>query len=117
DGIDYHFFIAVLSKEYYLSLIKRDSLLHQEFIRELNEGNQASYVKEDYMATFEMQQTIAELVECKKMGEIRRLHTESHILELLMYQFEQYFQEQNRSEFAFTEEDIVRLEKARLILE
>ncbi len=117
DGIDYHFFIAVLSKEYYLNLIHRDSLLHQEFIRELNEGNQASYVKEDYMATFEMQQTIAELVECKKMGEIRRLHTESHILELLMYQFEQYFYRNSQPDFTFSEEDILRLEKARVILE
>jgi len=116
-GIDYQFFIAVLSKEYFLRLVKRDSLLLQEFIEQLNLGHQTSYMQKDCTATFEMQQTIAELVESKKIGEIRRLHLESCILALLMYQFEQYLQFRSDADLSFSEEDISRLEQARIILE
>ncbi len=117
EGFEYTYFIAVLSKSYYLNLIKRESLLHRNFIKELDRGRYVSYAKEDQCATFEMQQAIAELVDCRKLGEIRRLHTESRILSLLMYQFEQYFQQAPSVSEPFNQEDIQRLEKAKGILD
>lgn len=66
DGIAYSYFIAVISKEYYLNLIKRDSLLHKHFVDEIEKGEYVSFSAEDLMATYEMQHTIAELIESKK---------------------------------------------------
>ncbi|MEJ5053814.1 helix-turn-helix transcriptional regulator [Sphingobacterium sp. MYb382] len=117
EGVSYTYFIAVISKSYYLNLIKRDSLLHKHFVEDIEKGDYVSFSAEDLMATYEMQHTIAELVESKKSGEIRRLHTESRIVELLMYQFEQYNEKMNNQESMFNEEDIERLEMARQILE
>ncbi|MFD1769983.1 helix-turn-helix transcriptional regulator [Sphingobacterium suaedae] len=117
EGVEYSYFIAVLSKEYYLNLIKRDSLLHRHFINDIEKGEYVSFSEEDLMATYEMQHTISELTESKKTGEIRRLHTESRIVELLMYQFEQYNEKSDSIQSLFNSVDIERLELARQILE
>ncbi|EEI93465.1 transcriptional regulator, AraC family [Sphingobacterium spiritivorum ATCC 33300] len=116
-GVDYSYFIAVISKEYYLNLIKRDSLLHRDFVKNIEKGHYTSFAEEDLMATYEMQHTIDELLTSKKTGEIRRLHTESRIVELLMYQFEQYNEQGTPNNDLFNEDDIYRLEMARQILE
>src|SRR5690606_26801471 len=117
EGVEYIYFIAVISKEYYLNLIKRDSLLHEHFMHEIEKGQYVSFSEEDLMATYEMQHTISELIESKKTGEIRRLHTESRVVELLMYQFEQYNEKSEQQSTLFSEEDVERLELARQILE
>ena len=117
EGIEYSYFIAVISKKYYLNLIKRDSLLHEHFMHEIEKGQYVSFSEEDLMATYEMQHTIAELVDSKKTGEIRRLHTESRIVELLMYQFEQYNEKSGQNDTMFGNDDIERLELVRQILE
>lgn len=117
ENIEYNYFIAVISKEYYLNLIKRDSLLHEHFMQEIEKGQYASFSEEDLTATYEMQHTITELVESRKTGEIRRLHTESRVVELLMYQFEQYNEKNGKHAPLFNEDDIARLELARQILE
>ncbi|QQT25802.1 MULTISPECIES: helix-turn-helix transcriptional regulator [Sphingobacterium] len=116
-GVDYSYFIAVISKEYYLNLIKRDSLIHRDFVKNIEKGHYTSFAEEDLMATYEMQHTIDELLTSKKTGEIRRLHTESRIVELLMYQFEQYNEQGTPNNELFNEDDIYRLEMARQILE
>lgn len=117
EGVEYIYFIAVISKEYYLNLIKRDSLLHEHFMHEIEKGQYVSFSEEDLIATYEMQHTIAELVDSKKTGEIRRLHTESRVVELLMYQFEQYTEKSEQNNTLFGDKDIERLELARQILE
>lgn len=117
QGVEYSYFIAVISKEYYLNLIKRDSLLHKNFVDDIERGEYASFSEEDLMATYEMQHTISELVESKKTGEIRRLHTESRVVELLMYQFEQHNDKAQQQVSLFNSEDVTRLEQARQILE
>ncbi len=117
EGIEYNYFIAVISKEYYLNLIKRDSLLHRDFVIGIEKGEYVSFSEQDLLATYEMQHTISELIESKKTGEIRRLHTESRIVELLMYQFEQYNDKVGSEVTLLNQGDIDRLELARQILE
>ncbi|MFZ4863303.1 helix-turn-helix transcriptional regulator [Sphingobacterium sp. Mn56C] len=116
-GIEYTYFIAVISKDYYLNLIKRDSVLHKHFVEEIEKGEYVSFSQEEQMATYEMQHTISELIESKKTGEIRRLHTESRVVELLMYQFEQYNDRHLNNHTLFNDEDIEKLELSRQILE
>src|SRR5690606_21492326 len=117
EGVEYIYFIAVISKEYYLNLIKRDSLLHEHFMHEIEKGQYVSFSEEDLIATYEMQHTIAELVYSKKTGEIRRLHTESRVVDLLMYQFEQYTEKSEQNNTLFGDKDIERVKLSRLIVE
>ncbi|SKB41991.1 AraC-type DNA-binding protein [Sphingobacterium nematocida] len=117
EGIEYNYFIAVISKAYYLNLIKRDSLLHRDFVTAIEKGQYVSFSEDDLIATYEMQHTMSELIESKKTGEIRRLHTESRIVELLMYQFEQYNDKSSQVSTQLNDSDVGRLELARQILE
>lgn len=53
------------------------------------EGRYTSLAAQDLAVTMEMRRVINDICECKKSGELKRLFTESKILELLMLQFEQ----------------------------
>ncbi|TDQ09775.1 helix-turn-helix transcriptional regulator [Pedobacter metabolipauper] len=116
-GVDYTYFMMVISKEYYYKLIDRHSSLHEEFVQEIEKGLSASYAAQDMLVTAEMQRIIFELREDKKTGELKRLHTEAKVLELLIYQIEQLNNEQPEGGKLLREADIEKLEHARAILE
>ncbi len=116
-GVDYTYFLMVLSKAYYYKLIDRHSSLHEDFVQEIEKGLSVSYVPHDMQATPEMQRIIFELHEGKKTGELRRLHTEAKVLELLINQLEQLNNEQPEESKILRDADIEKLEMARLILE
>lgn len=48
EGIDYMYFLIVLSKDYYFNLIDRHSILHEDFVREIEQGNYTSFTSEDF---------------------------------------------------------------------
>lgn len=114
---EYTYFMLVLSKAYYFSLIDRHSILHERFVQDIEKGQFTSFSSEDMAVTPEMRKVINEIRDCRQTGELKRLHTESKILELLMYQLEQL-----RYDNAAAREDILksgdfdRLEQARTIL-
>lgn len=116
-GIDYTYFMMVISKEYYYKLIDRHSSLHEDFVQEIDKGLSASYGAQDMLVTPEMHRIISELREDKKTGELRRLHTEAKVLELLIYQIEQLNNEQPEAGKLLRDTDIDKLERARIILE
>lgn len=116
-GVDYTYFLMVLSKAYYYKLIDRHSSLHEDFVQEIEKGISASYAQQDMQVTPEMQRIITELHEGKMTGELRRLHTEAKVLELLIYQIEQLNSEQAEDQKILKETDIQKLEMARVILE
>jgi AraC-like DNA-binding protein len=115
-GVDYAYFLMVLSKDYYFKLIDRHSSLHDEFVQEIDKGSFASFAPKDLIATPEMMKVINELKEGNKTGELRRLHTEAKIMELLIYQLEQLNAQEDQSR-TLRADDIAKLEKARSILE
>lgn len=115
--IDYTYFLVVLSKDYYFNLIDRHSLVHEDFVKEISRGQYTSYASEDFHVTPEMRRVIDDLVNCRQHGELKRIHTEARILELLMYQLEQLGNGQERPELDSVKgDDVVRLEQAREIL-
>ena len=116
-GVDYTYFLMVLSKAYYYKLIDRHSSLHEDFVLEIEKGISTSYAQQDMQVTPEMQRIIMELHDGKMTGELRRLHTEAKVLELLIYQIEQLNSEQADDQKILKENDIQKLEMARLILE
>lgn len=116
-GVEYIYFLLVLSKDYYLHLIDLCSPLHEEFIRNIEKGVYTSFSKEDLFVTPEMRHSIDGIRECKKDGELKRLYTDARILELIMYQLEQFGKYANPEKIMIKESDIIRLENVREILE
>jgi len=114
---EYTYFMLVLSKAYYFSLIDRHSILHERFVRDIEKGQFTSFSSEDMAVTPEMRKVINDIRDCRQTGELKRLHTESKILELLMYQLEQLRNDAVPSkEEVFKTGDFERLEQARTIL-
>ncbi|SEK76983.1 AraC-type DNA-binding protein [Parapedobacter koreensis] len=116
-NIDYTYFLVVMSKDYYFNLIDRHSLVHEDFVKEIARGQYTSYASEDFPVTLEMRRVIDDLVNCRQHGELKRIHTEARILELLMYQLEQLNGGHDRPElYSVKGDDVMRLEQAREIL-
>ncbi|MNK18089.1 Regulatory protein PchR [compost metagenome] len=115
--MEYTYFLMVISKEYYYRLIDKHSTLHEDFVQEIDKGLGANFSQVDMRVTPEMHRIIDEIVENKKVGELKRLHTEAKVLELLIYQIEQLNNEQPGAEKFLKDEDIAKLEMARDILE
>jgi AraC-like DNA-binding protein len=114
---EYTYFMMVLSKAYYFSLIDRHSILHERFVQDIEKGQFSSFSSEDMAVTPEMRKVINDIRDCRQTGELKRLHTESKILELLMYQLEQLRNNSSPSkEEVFKNGDFERLEQARTIL-
>jgi AraC-like DNA-binding protein len=113
----YNYFLIVLSKEYYFHLINQDSLLHADFVQEIKNGKYTSISAQDLLVSHEMKQTINDIVECKRAGELKRLHTESKILELLMLQMEQLQNDQHDEVRKYTNLEQEKIEQARDILD
>lgn len=115
-GVDYVYFLIVLSKDYYLRLVDLHSPLNEKFIREMEKGLYTSFAGDDFVVTPEMRKSIADIRFCKQGGELKRLHTDARVLELIMYQLEQ-FSTFTDEVYEFKEDDIAKLEEAREILE
>lgn len=116
-NVDYIYFLAVLSKDYYLHLVDVASPLHEGFVREMERGIYTSFADTDLSVTPEMRRSIEEIRACKQDGAVKRLFTDARMLELIMYQLEQFSQSMDDEEDVLRDEDITKLEAARGILE
>ncbi|EDM36823.1 transcriptional regulator, AraC family protein [Pedobacter sp. BAL39] len=115
--IEYKYFLLVLSKAYYFHLIDQHSLLHTDFVREILKGKYTSFAAKDLPVTTEMKRVINDICECKRTGELKRLHTESKILELLMLQLEQMQSGVEVEKYLIKQDDLKKIENAREILD
>lgn len=118
EDIEYSYFLVVVSKEYYFNLVNRQSLLHEDFASKMAKGEYSSYAKVDLQVTFEMRAVIENMLNCSYQDEMKRIHTEAHILELLMYQLEQLKTNENKvGDILGDTADLDKLQYARQILE
>lgn len=115
ENVDYMYFLIALSKDYYFNLIDRHSILHEDFVKEIENGRYTSFSTEDFFVTLEMRRVIDDMVHCKQEGELKRIHTEARILELLMYQLEQLSGREQEQEL-IRGDDIFKLEQVREVL-
>ncbi|MBD1435118.1 helix-turn-helix transcriptional regulator [Sphingobacterium sp. DN00404] len=114
---EYVYFLVVLSKDYYLHLVDTSSPLHEDFMREMEKGVTISFMDEDLYITPEMRKSIEGIRECKHDGGLKRMFTDARIMELIIYQLEQFSQFlQNENEILHGE-DIEKLEVVRELLE
>lgn len=117
SGTEYDYFLVVLSKDFYFKLIAPESVLHEDFVQKINKGEFTSFSHDDMFVTHEMLKVIAELKDNKRTGELRRIHTESKISELLVYQLEQLNDSFTEEKDHLLGDDIVKLLNARSILD
>ncbi|UOE52330.1 helix-turn-helix transcriptional regulator [Mucilaginibacter sp. SMC90] len=117
-GMEYRYFLMVLSKEYYFHLIDRHALIHSSFVAAIMEGKYTSLAAQDLAVTPEMKRVINDICECKKTGEIKKFYTESKVLELLMLQLEQ-MQNNNADDDGpqIKTEDLEKLYQAKELLD
>lgn len=115
--VEYKYFLLVLSKSYYFHLIDQHSLLHTEFVREIVKGKYTSFAAKDLSVTIEMKRVINDICDCRRTGELKRMHTESKILELLMLQLEQMQSGTEVEKYLIKQDDLKKIEHARDILD
>lgn len=115
--MEYGYFLMVLSRDYYFNLIDRHSSLHEDFVQEIDKGAYASFKQQDMVVTPEMIRIISELKDSQKTGELRRLHTEAKVMELLICQLEQFQETDDGPRWTLRHADVEKLEHARSILE
>ncbi|MFT4094917.1 MAG: AraC family transcriptional regulator [Niabella sp.] len=118
ENVEYTYFLVVVSKDYYFNLVDRQSVLHEDFASRIVSGSYTSFSTEDLQVTYEMRRVIESMINCNYQNEMKRIHTEAHILELLMYQLEQLkTNDENSPCVTINREDLEKLEVARNILE
>jgi len=118
ENIEYTYFLVVVSKDYYFNLVDRQSVLHEDFAAKVASGKYTSFAAEDLQVTYEMRRVIESMINCNYQNEMKRIHTEAHILELLMYQLEQLkSNDENSPSVTMGSDDLEKLEVARQILE
>jgi len=115
--MEYIYFLVVLSKDYYLNLVDTTSPLHEDFLREMEKGITSSFTDEDLYVTPEMRHSIEGIRECKQDGHLKRMFTDARILELIMYQLEQFSQYLQDEKEILQDEDIEKLDRVRELLE
>lgn len=116
-NMEYGYFLMVLSRDYYFNLIDRHSSLHEDFVLEIDKGAFTSFKPQDMVVTPEMIRIISELKDSQKTGELRRLHTEAKVMELLICQLEQFHETDGAPKWTLRHSDIEKLEHARSILD
>ncbi|RFZ94627.1 AraC family transcriptional regulator [Mucilaginibacter conchicola] len=116
-GTRYNYFLMVLSKEYYFHLVNHHSMLHADFVKEIDKGRYTSMAVEDMAVTYEMRRVIDDILLCKRSGDLKRLFTESKVLELLMLQLEQIQFADKEETFQLKPDDLKKVEEARAILD
>jgi AraC-like DNA-binding protein len=116
-GVEYVYFLVVLSKDYYCHLVDLHSPLNEKFISEMEKGVYTSLSDNDSFVTQEMRRSIDDIRLCKHTGELKRLYTDARVLELIMYQLEQFSTYSEEEKYTFKDDDIIKLEEAREILE
>lgn len=116
-GMEYNYFLMVLSKDYYFHLVDSNFSLHADFVRRMMNGKHTSLTAEDMYVTFEMKRVIKDICDTKKTGEIKKLFIESKVLELLMLQLEQMQDTNNNDKLVIKNDDLKKIENARDILD
>ncbi|RAV28326.1 helix-turn-helix domain-containing protein [Sinomicrobium soli] len=114
---EYIYFLVVLSRDYYFNLVDTGTPMHENFMGEINKGVAASFIGEDLYVTPEMRKSIDGIRECKQAGDLKRMFTDARVMELIMYQLEQFSQFLKDEGNVLHDEDISKLEYVREFLE
>lgn len=110
------YILLVMTPNFYHNLVTIYNPLQDRFKQRMTQRNAVSIFKEDLPATMEMLHTIEELGKIKDKKELKQIFTNAKVLELIMYQFEQFGLAVEKDIEEIRTEDILKLEDAKKIL-
>lgn len=113
---EFIYFLVILTKAYYEQLAQINSNLHESFWEKIELGNRVSMVDEDLLVTAEMKQVIEDIKKTNSKRELKQMYLNAKLLELLIYQFEQFSLGEKDEESSLKDEDIRKLEEVMHIL-
>jgi len=116
-GTPYHYFLIVLSKDFYFRLVHQQSPLHEEFAARVLQGSHSRLSSEPMEITAEMKWVIHDIRNCQRSAPLKRLYIEAKIAELLVLQLEQWQQKLQPRHNMLRGDDEERIAAARAILE
>ncbi|WP_185218046.1 helix-turn-helix transcriptional regulator [Sphingobacterium mizutaii] len=108
--------LLVMTPSFYNNLVTIYIPLQEQFKQRMNQQNVTSLFEEDLPATVEMLNTIEELARIKEKRELKQIFTNAKVLELIMYQFEQFGMASQKESEEIKMDDILKLEQAKKIL-
>lgn len=110
--------IIILSKEFYFSLIPKDSDFHKEFSENISKKKACNLSNTYLPFTPGIQSVIQDIKKCRYEGGLKRLYIENKIQELLLLQldlYQQYFTVAKKHHIK--EADFVKLKEAKHLLD
>ena len=112
-----NYLCAVLSKDFYHTLIGMGPALHRDFSSHIEKGI-PSYLSATYLPlTPDIQWVIQEIRNCKRTGLLKRIYMETKIRELLLLQIEILMEQKAEPEMLMDSSDFNKLQQARQILD
>ncbi|MCJ8163441.1 AraC family transcriptional regulator [Pontibacter sp. E15-1] len=113
----HHYFLVILSKEFYFRLLHRHNSPHQEFTAQLLQGRHTWLSSKPLHITAEMKWVIQDICNCQHSATLKRLYIEAKVAELLVLQLEQWQQWQQPRRPMLRGDDELRIAEAKAILE
>lgn len=111
------YFLLVMTPDFYHNLVTIHSPLQDKFKEKMTKKSLVSLFEKDLPASSEMLFIIDELAKINDKKELKQIFTNAKVLELIMYQFEQFSMvQENEKEEEIRPEDILKLEEAKRIL-
>ena len=110
------YILLVMTPSFYHNLVTIYNPLHEQFKQRMGQRHAVSIFDQDLPATMEMLHTIEELAKTKEKNELKQIFTNAKVLELIMYQFEQFGLAAAKDTEEIRTEDILKLEEAKRIL-
>jgi len=111
--------IIILSKDCYFKMIPHNADIHENFSKNILNQNACCLSDTGLPLTTDIQLILNKIKKCKRKGSLKNLYLENSIQELLLLQHEVSKQRYllRDDNWALNEDDILKLEQARQILE
>ncbi len=116
ENQQFTYFLLVMTPAYYNNLVTVYTPLNTLFKQRMALNNKVSIFEEDLPASVEMLNTITELTKTKDKKDVKQIYTNAKVLELIMFQFEQFAHVMQKEPEEIRSEDVLKLEEAKKLL-
>lgn len=118
-GQEIHYVCIILSENFYFNLIRRESMLHQDFVEKVQKKEHTYFSPGPFKLSPAVKCVLAEITAANKQGQLSRLLLEAKIKEILVIQLEQFLfpMPAKTDSLPVPDSDIPKLIEARQILD
>jgi len=118
-GQEIHYVCIILSENFYFNLIRKESILHQDFVTKVQKKEHTYFSPGPFKLTPAVKCVLAEITAANRQGRLSRLLLEAKIKEILVIQLEQFLSlvQPETGSLPIPASDIPKLVEARQILD